>query len=102
MDANVKSHSKCSDKNNRGLLLVLVISLVPAVLLFVKTEVVNRKAEAIKAKLETRIQRIEDEIKTRVHIMVEKHLQSNLISKTSERSERKRVLLGKLVQVSNL
>jgi len=64
MDANNKSRTKCTNKYNKGSLLVFVISLILVVFLFVKIEVVNRKAEALEAKIEKHIQRIEDEIKT--------------------------------------
>ena len=64
MDANNKSRTKCTNKYNKRSLLVFVISLILVVFLFVKIEVVNRKAEALEAKIEKHIQRIEDEIKT--------------------------------------
>ena len=101
MDTNIKSHSTCSDKTNKGSLLVLVISLFLAVLLFVKTEVVNRKAETIEAKFEDRIQRIESEMKNTVQKMVEEQLQSNMISKTTESGERNRVISGKLFLIES-
>ena len=95
MDTTHKSHTKCIDKYNKGSLLVFVISLVLAVLLFGKIEVVNRKAEAIEAKLEKRIQRIDDEMKAKVQRMFEDYLQTNMITATTESRDRDRVILGK-------
>jgi len=95
MDTTHKSHTKCTDKYNKGSLLVLVISLVLAVLLFVKIEVVNRKAEAIEAKLEKRIEQIDDEMKTKVQRIFEYYLQSNMITATAKSRDRDRVIFGK-------
>ena len=78
-----------------------MISLVLAVLLFVKIEVVNRKAEAIEAKLEIRIQRIEDEMKNRVQKTVEEYLQSIKIPATTKSRDRDRIILGKLFRIAS-
>ena len=101
MDANNKSPTKCAEKYNKGSLLVFVISLVLAVLLFLKIERVNRKAEAIEAKLEIRIQRIEDEMKNTVQKTVEEYLQSNKIPSTTKSRDRDRVVLGKLFRIAS-
>ena len=101
MDANNKSHTKCTEKYNKGSLLVFVISLVLAVLLSVKIAVVNRKAEAIEAKLEKRIQRIEDELKNTVQKTVEEYLQSNKIPATTKSRDRDRVILGKVFRIAS-
>jgi len=93
MDANNKSPTKCTDKYHKGSLLVLVVSLVLTVLLFVKIEGVNRKAEASEAKLENRIQRIEDEMKNKMQKMLEEYLQSNKIPATTKSRDRDRVIL---------
>ena len=101
MDANNKSRTKRTEKCNKGSLLVFVISFILVVLLLVKIEAVNRKAEALEAKIEKRIQRIEDEIKTKVQIMFEESLQSNMITATAKRRDRNRVVLGKLLLIAS-
>ena len=92
----MKSHSKCKDKSyNKGSLAILVILAISLILLalFVRIEVVHRKAEVIEAKLVKRIQRIEDEMQTKVQNMVKEILQSKRIPTTIDL--RNHVILGK-------
>ena len=97
MDAKIKSKTKCHEKYNSGSLVILIISLVLGALLFVRIEVVNRKAEVIEAKLETRLQRSEDEMLAKVQKLVSEILQAKLAPVNTKREGRNRVSLGELL-----
>ena len=101
MDATNKTHTECTEKYNKVSLLLFVISLVFIVLLFVKIEVVNKKAEAIEAKLVNCIRQIDNEMKNKVQRMVEKYLQSNMITATMKSRDREHVILGKLFLITS-
>ena len=63
MEEETKSNAKCSTKpvSKRDSLVMFGMSLVFFALLIARVEFVNRRAEVMDAKLEKRIQRIEDE-----------------------------------------
>ena len=66
MDGEIKSNSAKSSMNRfpkKDSLVISVLSLVLFALIFVRIEVVHRRAEVTEAKLEKRIQRIEDEMR---------------------------------------
>ena len=96
MDAKIKSKTKCHEKYNSGSLVIVVISLVLGALLFVRIEVINRKAEVIEAKLENQIQRIEYEMQAKVQKMVSEILQSKLMPLTTKSRGRNRVSMGRV------
>ena len=79
MDAKDKSHTKCSDKRSNGSPVALVISILLAILLFVRIEFVHRKSEATVAKLAFRIQRIEEEMQDKIQNRIMGFLQSNVM-----------------------
>ena len=61
----------CSTKfSKKESLVIFAMSLFLFGLMFVRIEVVHRKAEAIEAKLEKRVQRIEDEMQRKVQTIV--------------------------------
>ena len=66
-----------------------------------KIEVVNRKAEALEAKIEKHIQRIEDEIKTKVQRTFEEYLQSIMITTTTKSRDLNLAILGKLFLIAS-
>ena len=85
MNAKDKSHTKCSDKCSNGSLLALVISILLAILLFVRIELVHRKSEATVAQLAFRIQRIEEEIQDKIQNRIMEILQSNVMPASKEK-----------------
>ena len=73
MDGEIKSNSAKSSMNRfpkKDSLVISVLSLVLFALIFVRIEVVRRRAEVTEAKLEKRIQRIEDEMQEKVLTIV--------------------------------
>lgn len=94
MDAKKHPNGKW-DKISKCSLAVSVISLVLAASLFVRIDVVHRKAESMETNLENRIQRIEDDMQAKVQRMVQATLQSSAIPKTGKGTERN----GELVNV---
>ena len=67
MDVKIKSHTKCiADKHSKGSLVALVISILLAILLFVRIELVHRKSEETVAQLAFRIHRIEEEMQDKI------------------------------------
>ena len=85
MDTNIKSHTKSSDKYSKGSLVALVISMLLAILLFVRIEFVHRKSEATVAQLVFRIQRIEEEMQDKTQNRIMEILQSNVMPASEER-----------------
>ncbi|CAH3192112.1 unnamed protein product [Porites evermanni] len=74
MDGEIKSLKSAKSSMNRfpkkDSLVISVLSLVLFALMFVRIEVVHRRAEVTEAKLEKRIQRIEDEMQEKVLTIV--------------------------------
>ena len=73
MDGEIKSNSAKSSMNRfpkKDSLVISVLSLVLFALMFVRIEVVHRRAEVTEAKLEKRIQRIEDEMQEKLLTIV--------------------------------
>ena len=68
MEEETKSNAKCSTKVSKNDSLVIFgMSLVLFAFIIVRVEVVNRRAGVMEAKLEKRIQRIEEEMQGKVH-----------------------------------
>ena len=64
------SKSRFTKFSKRESLVIFAMSLFLFGLMFVRIEVVHRKAEVMEAKLVTRIQRIEDEMQMKVQTIV--------------------------------
>lgn len=90
MDAQIKSNFRFSDNNVS--LVVLAISVILAIF-----ELVSRKTETKEAKLEDRIQRIEEELQNKVHKMFEQVYQSNVIPARRKSGEWDPVSWGKII-----
>ena len=97
MDAIDKSHTKCSDKCSKGSLVALVISVLLAILLFVRIEFVHRKSEATVAQLAFRIQRIEEEMQDKTQNRIMEILPSNVIPASKEKRAMDILYSGKLL-----
>ena len=77
MEEETKSNAKCSTTvSKKDSLVIFGLSLVLFALLIVRVEFVNRRAEVMEAKLEKRIQRIEDEMQGKVHSILKEMLQT--------------------------
>ena len=84
MEEETKSKAKCSTKvSKKDSLVIFGLSLVLFAFMIVRVEFVNRRAEVMEAKLEKRIQRIEDEMQGKVHSILKEVFQT-------ERNRRKR------------
>ena len=68
------SKSRFTKFSKRESLVICAMSLFLFGLMFVRIEVVHRKAEVMEAKLEKRIQRIEDEMQMKVQTIVKEML----------------------------
>ena len=67
MEEESKSNAKCNTKvSKKDSLVIFIMLLVLFALMFVRIEVEHSKAEVMEAKLEKRIQRIEDEVQARL------------------------------------
>ena len=98
MDTKIKSQTKCTaDKYNKGSLVALVISVLLAILLFVRIEFVHRKSEATVAKLAFRIQRIEEEIQDKIQNRIMEIPQSNVKPASEEKKAMNVLNSGKLL-----
>ena len=95
MEEETKSKAKCSTKpvSKKDSLVIFGLSLVLFALLIVRVEFVNRRAEVMEAKLEKRIQRIEDEMQGKVHSILKEMLQTE--RNPTKRSSRNFANMGK-------
>ena len=94
MEEETKSKAKCSTKvSKKDSLVIFGLSLVLFALLIVRVEFVNRRAEVMGAKLEKRIQRIEDEMQGKVHSILKEMLQTEW--NPTKRSSRNFANMGK-------
>ena len=77
MEEETKSNAKCSTKvSKKDSLVIFGMSLVLFAFMIVRVEVVNRRAGVMEAKLEKRIQRIEEEMLEKVHTIMKEMLQT--------------------------
>ena len=77
MEEETKSKAKCSTKvSKKDSLVIFGMSLVLFAFMIVRVEVVNKRAEVMEAKLEKRIQQIEDEMQGKVHSILKEMLQT--------------------------
>ena len=94
MEEETKSNAKCSTKvSKKDSLVIFGLSLVLFALLIVRVEFVNRRAEVMEAKLEKRIQRIEDEMQGKVHSILKEIFQTE--RSPTKRSSRNSANMGK-------
>ena len=97
MDAKIKSRTKFTDKYSKGSLVALVISMLLAILLFVRIELVHRKSEATVAQLAFRIQRIEEEMQDKIQSRIMEILQSKVMPASEEKRAMDLFNSGKLL-----
>ena len=94
MEEETKSNAKCSTTvSKKDSLVIFGLSLVLFALLIVRVEFVNRRAEVMEAKLEKRIQRIEDEMQGNLHSILKEIFQTERNPTT--RSSRSSANMGK-------
>ena len=94
MEEETKSYVKCSTKvSKKDSLVIFGLSLVLFAFMIVSVEFVNRRAEVMEAKLEKRIQQIEDEMQGKVHSILKEMLQTERNATT--RSSRNSASIGK-------
>ena len=90
MEEETKSNAKCSTKpvSKKDSMVIFGMSLVLFAFMIVRVEVVNRRAGVMEAKLEKRIQRIEEEILGKVHTILKEMLQTerNLTTQSTKYS----------------
>ena len=77
--------------------MALVISILLAILLFVRIEFVHRKSEATVAQLAFRIQRIEEEMQDKTQNRIVEILQSNVMPASEEKRAMDFLNSGKLL-----
>lgn len=88
MNAKKNSQTNCNDKITKGSLTVSVISLIFAAMLFVRIEVMHRKAESVETKLGNRIQQIENDMQAKVQRIVQALLHSTVVPLSRQNSQR--------------
>ena len=78
MEEETKSNAKCSTKpvSKKDSMVIFGMSLVLFAFIIVRVEVVNRRAGVMEAKLEKRIQRIEEEMLGKEHTIMKEMLQT--------------------------
>ena len=94
MDAKRNVCSKSSEKSSRISVAISVTSLTLVTLLFMRIEFVYNNSKALEARLENRIQRIDDDLKTNIERIVKKRLQIYETASTTRRKERPDVIFG--------
>ena len=94
MEEETKSKAKCSTKvSKKDSLVIFGMSLVLFAFMIVRVEVVNKRAEVMEAKLEKRIQQIEDEMQGKVHSILKEIFQTE--QNPTTRSSRNSANMGK-------
>ena len=89
MEEETKSKAKCrTTVSKKDSLVIFGMSLVLFAFMIVRVEVVNRRAGVMEAKLEKRIQRIEEEMLGKVHTILKEMLQTerNLTTQSTKYS----------------
>ena len=95
MDAKRNVCSKSSEKISKISVAISVTSLTLVTLLFMRIEFVYNNSKALEARLENRIQRIDDDLKTNIERIVKKRLQIYETASTARRKERPDVISSK-------
>ena len=89
MEEETQSKAKCrTTVSKRDSLVIFGMSLVLFAFIIVRVEIVNRRAGVMEAKLEKRIQRIEEEMLGKVHTIMKEMLQTerNLTTQSTKYS----------------
>ena len=94
MDAKRNVCSKSSEKSSRISVAISVTSLTLVTLLFMRIEFVYNNSKALEIRLENRIQRIDDDLKTNIERIVKKRLQIYETASTARRKEKSDVIFG--------
>ena len=95
MDAKRNVRTKSTEKISRIPLAISVTSLTLVTFLFMRIEFVYNNSKALETRLENRIQRIDDDLKTNIERIVKKKLQIYENASTTRRKERPDVIFGK-------
>ena len=95
MDTKGNVRSKSSEKISRISVAISVTSLALVKLLFMRIEFVCNNSKALETRLENRIQRIDDDLKTNIERIVKKRLQIYETASTTRRKERRDIIFSK-------
>ena len=94
MDSKRNVRTKSTEKISRIPLAISVTSLTLVTLLFMRIEFVYNNSKALERRLENRIQRIDDDLKTNIERIVKKRLQIYETASTTRKKERPDVIFG--------
>ena len=94
MDAKRNVRTKSTEKISRISVAISVTSLTLVTLLFMRIEFVYNNSKALETRLENRIQRIDDGLKTNIERIVKKRLQIYETASTARRKEMPDVIFG--------
>ena len=95
MDAKRNVRTKSTENISRISVAISVTSLTLVTLLFMRIEFVYNNSKALETRLENRIQRIDDDLKTNIERIVKKRLQIYETASTTRRKERPDVISSK-------
>ena len=95
MDAKRNVRTKSTEKISRISVAISLTSLTLVTFLFMRIEVVYNNSKVLETRLENRIQRIDDDLKTNIERIVKKRLQIYETASTTRRKERPDVIFGK-------
>ena len=94
MDAKRNVRTKSTEKISRISVAISLTSLTLVTFLFMRIEFVYNNSKALEIRLENRIQRIDDDLKTNIERIVKKRLQIYETASTTRRKERPDVMFG--------
>ena len=94
MDAKRNVRTNSSEKISIISVALSVTSLTLVTVLFMRIEFVYNNSKALETRLENRIQRIDDDLKTNIERIVKKRLQIYETASTTKRKERPDVTFG--------
>ena len=95
MDAKRNVRTKSTEKISRISVAISLTSLTLVTFLFMRIEFVYNNSKVLETRLENRIQRIDDDLKTNIERIVKKRLQIYETASTTRRKERPDVIFGK-------
>ena len=95
MDAKRNGYTISSEKVSRISVAISLTSLTLVTLLFMRIEFVYNNSKALETRLENRIQRIDDDLKTNIERIVKKRLQIYETASTTRRKERRDIIFSK-------
>ena len=88
-------HAESTEKISRISVAISLTSLILVTFLFMRIEFVYNNSKALEIRLENRIQRIDDDLKTNIERIAKKRLQIYETASTTRRKERPDVIFGK-------